>query len=87
MDEGKYELAEETGDQVAYIRPELPVAVSAVPTLRSLCHHHQALELRVSRQRGVVDTLDQWSWPIFRFPTMSRSFTHLRRFGRADPAP
>ena len=68
MDEGRYALAEETAIEVTDIRPDLPAAVSATLAARNTRYHHQALELRVLRQRGVVDTLYQVELAHIPFP-------------------
>jgi hypothetical protein len=68
MDEGRYLLAEETAIEVAGIAPTLPVAVSANLISRATRGHQQALELRVLRQKGVIDTLYQAELAHIPFP-------------------
>lgn len=68
MDEGRYALAEETAYEVAEIKPDLPVAISAVLNSRMTRYHEQSQELRVLRQRGVVDTLYQVELAHIPFP-------------------
>ena len=68
MDEGRYELAEETAAEVADIKPDATIAVSAVVNARQSRNHDKALELRILRQRGVIDTLYQVELAHIPFP-------------------
>jgi hypothetical protein len=68
MDEGRYELAEETAGEVADIKPDSTIAVSAVVNARQARNYTKAHELRILRQRGVVDTLYQVELAHIPFP-------------------
>ena len=68
MDEGRYELAEETAGEVASINPNLPVAVVSTLVARATRYHDAFMEVRVLRQKGVVDTLFQAELALVPFP-------------------
>ena len=68
MDEGRYELAGEMSAEVAAIDPTLPTAVSATLVARATRYQQEALEVRILRQTGVVDTLYQVELALVPFP-------------------
>ncbi|MFZ5833525.1 MAG: hypothetical protein ACOY3P_25850, partial [Planctomycetota bacterium] len=75
MDEGRYQLAEETATaEVAYttapeaMAPTQPTVIAAMLTSRNRGYYLNAMELRIARQRGVVDTLYQVERSHVPFP-------------------
>ncbi|NQT12542.1 MAG: VWA domain-containing protein, partial [Planctomycetes bacterium] len=60
MEEGRYRIAEETVALDAQeLDPNSPVPVVATHHSRMVGYYHQAMVLRVARQKGVVDALHQ----------------------------
>jgi tetratricopeptide (TPR) repeat protein len=60
MEEGHYRLAEEAAAAEAQaLAPDEPFAVAATITARTTAHYTDFMQLRVARQKGVVDTLMQ----------------------------
>jgi len=60
MDEGKYRVAEEAAaSEVAAEIPDSPIGVAATLWSRQSGYLHDAMVLRVARQKGVVDALYQ----------------------------
>jgi len=69
MDEGRYKLAEETvAAAVLEEMPDSPVGVVATHTARATGYLHDAMVLRVLRQKATVDTLYQVEKSHIPFP-------------------